>query len=224
MDDNNTNQDAYTDTTSPVVSQLLVRVFLFVTAFRSYTMIQLDLTNAYLHAPIKDVVYIYIPDGFPGAHEIARLRKAAYGTKQGARRFYDYTAQVLHEIGLTQCPSDPCLFRYLYEGSECFLLQYMDDSLISGDDIDLKQQQKELTKYFDCKFITPKDFLGLDISQPQPGEINLSMHNFVTKMTDVLQIQDSFYGDVLTPGRTDKKTNKDDEHQPNENTEAMLVP
>ncbi len=56
-------------------------------------MVQLDLTNAYLHAPIKDIVYIYIPEGFPGQGEITRLDKAAYGTKQGARRFYDYSAE-----------------------------------------------------------------------------------------------------------------------------------
>ena len=43
-----------------------------------YDMIQLDLTNAYLHAPIVDVVYIIIPEGFEGAGQIARLRKAAY--------------------------------------------------------------------------------------------------------------------------------------------------
>jgi len=95
-------------------------------------MVQLDLTNAYLHAPIRDVVYIFIPEGFPGQGEIARLRKAAYGTKQGARRFYDYTASVLQHIGLTQCPLEPCLFRYLVRGKECFLIQYVDDSLIAG--------------------------------------------------------------------------------------------
>ncbi len=49
-------------------------------------MIQLDLTNAYLHAPIVDVVYIIIPEEFEGAGQIARLRKAAYGTKQGASK------------------------------------------------------------------------------------------------------------------------------------------
>jgi hypothetical protein len=88
------HSDTYTDTTSPVASQLQLRLFLAVSAFRTYPMIQLDLTNAYLHAPILDVVYIIIPEGFPGRGEIARLRKAAYGTKQGARRFYDYTASV----------------------------------------------------------------------------------------------------------------------------------
>jgi hypothetical protein len=80
---------------------MMVRLFLAITAYRKWKMIQLDLTNAYLHAPIQDIVYIIIPDGFPGAGEIALLRKAAYGTKQGARRFYDFTVQVLHQIGLT---------------------------------------------------------------------------------------------------------------------------
>jgi hypothetical protein len=48
------NQDTYTDTTSPVAGQLLLRLFLTITAFRQCDIIQLDLTNAYLHAPIQD--------------------------------------------------------------------------------------------------------------------------------------------------------------------------
>jgi hypothetical protein len=57
-----------------VASQLQLRIFLAVAAFRKHEMIQLDLTNAYLHAPIVDVVYIIIPEGFDGAGQIARLR------------------------------------------------------------------------------------------------------------------------------------------------------
>ncbi len=33
----------------------------------------------------------------------------------------------------------------------------------------------------------PKDFLGLDISHPKPGEITLSMKTFSTKMEEVLE-------------------------------------
>jgi hypothetical protein len=90
-------------------------------------MVQLDLTNAYLHAPIVDVVYITIREGFPNEGQIARLRKAAYGTKQGARRFYDHTALTLTQIGMQQCSHEPCLFRYVHNEDECFLLQYVDD-------------------------------------------------------------------------------------------------
>jgi hypothetical protein len=155
------HSDTYTDTTSPVASQLQLRIFLAVTAFRKYDMLQLDLTNAYLHAPIVDVVYIIIPEGFDGAGQIARLRKAAYGTKQGARRFYDHTALTLAKIGLKQCSNEPCLFRYIYEKEECYLLQYVDDSLLSGTPKALKHLQTELQKQFKCKFVKPKDFLGL---------------------------------------------------------------
>jgi hypothetical protein len=150
------HQDTYTDTTSPVAGQLLLRLFLTITAFRQYDIIQLDLTNAYLHAPIQDVVYIYIPPGFPHAGDIARLRKAAYDTKQGARRFYDYTATVLSHIGFTKCPNDPCLFRYLHiDRSVCFLLQYVDDALIAGDKPALETVQTELKKYFNANFSPP---------------------------------------------------------------------
>jgi hypothetical protein len=180
-------------------------MFLAVTAFRKYDMLQLDLTNAYLHAPIVDVVYIIIPEGFDGAGQIARLRKAAYGTKQGARRFYDHTALTLSKIGLTQCPNEPCLFRYIYEGEECYLLQYVDDSLLAGNPKALKHLQIQLSKHFKCKFLKPKDFLGLDITHSQPGEITLSMQTFTTKMADVLNIKDTYPGEILTPGRTDKK-------------------
>jgi len=199
------HSDTYTDTTSPVASQLQLRIFLAVTAFRQYDMIQLDLTNAYLHAPIVDVVYIIVPEGFDGEGQIARLRKAAYGTKQGARRFYDHTALTLAKIGLTQCPNEPCLFRYLYHEDECYFLQYVDDSLISGTSKALKHLEQQLKKRFKCKFIKPKDFLGLDLTHNQPGEITLSMETFSTKMEQVLNLHDSYPGDIITPGRTDKK-------------------
>jgi hypothetical protein len=95
-------------------------------------MIQIDLTNAYLHADIVDDVYIVISPGFPGAGEIGRLDKATHGTRQGARRFYDHTVNVLQHIGFTQCKNEPCLFRYIYEQEAAFLLLYVDDVLIAG--------------------------------------------------------------------------------------------
>ena len=141
--------DTYTDTTSPVASQMQLRIFLFFTAARKYHMVQLDLTNAYLHAPIKDKVYIIVPEGFPGQGEVARLDKAAYGTKQGARRFYDHSASTLKEIGMTQCPYEPCLFRYILSpGEECFLLQYVDDSLISGTQRAIESLEGKLKQKF----------------------------------------------------------------------------
>ncbi len=103
--------DTYTDTTSPVSSQLMLRLLLVFIAYRQYNTVQMDLTNAYLHGEIKDVVLIIIPDGFPGAGEVALLEKGLYGTKQGSRRFYDHTDQVFKTIGLKPCPNEPCILN-----------------------------------------------------------------------------------------------------------------
>ena len=91
--------DTYSDTTSPVASQLQVRLHLAHIALHEYHSVQMDLTNAYLHADITDIVLIIIPKGYPGEGEAALLKKGLYGTKQGSRRFYDHTDKVLTSIG-----------------------------------------------------------------------------------------------------------------------------
>ncbi len=102
------------------------------------------------------------------------------------------------------------------DGKECFLIQYVDDSLIAGHPIAVSTLQQEMTKHFKCKFITPKDFLGLDLTLPKPGEITLSMRTFTTKMLATFQVDDTYPGDILTPGRTDKKIIRGDELEPND--------
>jgi hypothetical protein len=67
----------------------------------------------------------------------------------------------------------------------CFLLQYVDDALIAGDPPAIASLQKEMKKYLQCKFEKPRDFLGLGITHPEPGEITLSMHTFTTTMKDI---------------------------------------
>ena len=95
-------------------------------ALRCYACLQGDSSNAYLHAGMQDLVLIIIPDGFPGAGEVAILLKALYGSKQGSRRYYDHMNNVLLEIGFTRCPAEPCLYRFIDDG-HCFILVYVDD-------------------------------------------------------------------------------------------------
>ncbi len=192
------HESTFSDTTSPVVSQLQFCTFLAFTALRKYHMVQMDLINAYLHADIVDEVFIIIPPGFKGAGEVAKLDKATYGTKQGARRFYDHTVKVLTQIGLTQCPSEPCLFRYLVDDQEAFLILYVDDALISGPETLVTAIQSKLREYFDVKFSLPKDFIGLDIHrETTTGTIRLSMNTFTKKLKETFKLLDS--PTILTP-------------------------
>ncbi len=175
-------------------------------------MVQMDLTNAYLHASIIDEVYIVIPQGFKGEGEIAKLDKATYGTKQGARRFYDHTVNVFNQIGLTQCPNEPCLFRYLKNDDAAFLILYVDDALISGPEHLVQEIQKHLKTHFDVKFSKPKDFIGLDLEHKDDGTITLSMHTFTTKLQETFNVPQ--LPPILTPGRTDRKIIRGEDPSP----------
>jgi hypothetical protein len=198
----------YSDTASPVASQLQLRIFLAIMANRQCHIEQLNLTNACLHASIKDTALIIIPEGFPGENEIAILRQAGCGTKQGARRFYDHTTTTLNSIGLKNSPSEPCLFRCLGPEGACFALAHVDGSLLGGDKAAVEKIKNELKQKFQCKFQIPVDFLGMDVKINSPGDIELSMRTFSKKMIDTLQTQDNVRANIYTPGRTGCKITK----------------
>jgi hypothetical protein len=102
------------------------------------------------------------------------------------------------------------------DNHECFLIQYVDDSLIAGHPLAVSKLQTEMHKHFKCKFVQPRDFLGLDLKLPKPGEITLSMHTFTSKMVTALSITDHYPGDIFTPGRTDKKIVRGEQPENNE--------
>jgi hypothetical protein len=216
----------YSDTTSPVASQLQLRTFLAVMAKRRCHIEQLDLTNAGLRASIKDVALIIIPEGRPGENEVATLRQAGYDTKQGARRFYDHTTGTLNSIGLQTSPSEPCLFRCLGKEGACFVLARVDGSLLGGDKAAVEKIKSELKKKFQCKFQIPTNFLGMDIKIRSPGDIGLSMRTFSKKMTDAPNINDDARANIHAPGRTDYKIIKSNEAKCRASTPALggLVP
>jgi hypothetical protein len=92
----------------------------------------------------------------------------------------------------------------------------VDDSLIAGHPKAIEHLNQEMRKYFKCKFVQPKDFLGLDLTITKPGLISLAMNTFTSKMIAALSIRDDHPGDVLTPGRTDKKIVRGEDPEPND--------
>jgi hypothetical protein len=92
--------------------------------------------------------------------------------------YYAYcTRHSTHKVG-TACSTPGC--------------QYVDDYLIAGQEQAVEQLKTELAKHFQCKFNTPKDFLGLDITSPSKGEITLSMQSFTEKMQETQGYKFSF--------------------------------
>jgi hypothetical protein len=73
--------------------------------------------------------------------DYAKLRMVLHKVQEG---FMITQLTSLKKVGMVQCPDELCLFRYLINGDEAFIIQYLDDSLIAGQPKAVKKLKEEL--------------------------------------------------------------------------------
>ena len=75
---------------------------------------QLDVTTAYLQAPMHEEVYMRQPEGFEDPqrpHAVCLLKKSLYGTKQAGHNWNNEVNSFITQVlGYTRTQSDPCLY------------------------------------------------------------------------------------------------------------------
>lgn len=127
----------YTETFSPVVKSTTIRVVLGVAVNCNWPIRQLDVNNAFLQGTLTDEVYMIQPPGFVDKdrpNHVCRLRKAIYGLKQAPRAWYVELQTYLLQSGFVNSVSDTSLFILKKGKSLVYLLVYVDDILITGND------------------------------------------------------------------------------------------
>ena len=80
---------------------------------KEWTTRQVDYTNAFVQADIKEDMYVEQPKGFQRKDKnymVLKLFKALYGLKQAPKSFYDKISEGLQEQEFTQSSLDECLF------------------------------------------------------------------------------------------------------------------
>ena len=74
------------ETFSPVAKIQTVRLIVFLSVQLSFPMIQFDIPNAYVKAPVHEDIFMEQPEGFStNDGTVLKLLKALYGTKQAGR-------------------------------------------------------------------------------------------------------------------------------------------
>ena len=170
------------DTYAPTGSLTIFRSILAYANSEGLQVDQMDFKTAFLQAPLKEEVYITLPEGCGEPGVVYKLNRALYGLKQAPRAWYDTLRAGLEEISLLASDADSALFvlRGKTPAENVLIFVHVDDCLISGRSGPVAAVKKRLSDRFDVKDLGPAHFmLGMEIERDwKAGTIKLSQRKY----------------------------------------------
>ena len=125
----------YEETLSPVAMLKSIRILLSIAAHLDYEIWQMDMKTAFLNGRLEESICMIQPEGFIAKgqeHRVCKLQRSIYGFEQSI--------------------DEPCVYSKIKDGKVVFLILYVDDILIIGNDVgSLKSVKMWLTKQFQIK-------------------------------------------------------------------------
>jgi Reverse transcriptase (RNA-dependent DNA polymerase) len=128
----------YFDTFSPVVKPTTIRTVLTIVLAQKWHIHQLDVNNASLHGELQEIIFMQQPPGFRdplNSHKICLLNKALYGLKQAPRAWFTKLKTFLLDRHFVCSQSDNSLFIFTSHNIVLYLLVYVDDIIITGNQV-----------------------------------------------------------------------------------------
>ena len=175
----------YFMTFSPVATYDSLRIFVTIMASLDYELDVVDVITAFLLAPLKEEIYIKIPDGYPNAMDlrksgkVLRLLKSLYGLKQAPRDWNQELNSYLIELGFRPLDSEKCIYvgRFGDKGDvTVYLLVYVDDVILATPSRPL------------MKSLKAKIHLKFPITDKGPISFYLNMHFIRDRKSRTIQI------------------------------------
>ena len=186
------------ETYAPVVQWSTIRLLLTTVLTEGWVTRQVDYTNAFVQAELKEEVYVDYPRMFgpkSGANCVLKLRKSLYGLRQAPRTFFEKLKAGLEERGWKQSDIDPCLF--MKKGLICVV--YVDDTIFAGANVaDLEKEITALgisTQEQRHTFLLRDEgsvsaFLGIQIEKTGSATFELTQTGLIAKVLAATNMSD----------------------------------
>ncbi|KAG2967995.1 hypothetical protein PC118_g18282 [Phytophthora cactorum] len=173
----------YTETFSPVVKYVTLRMVIAIAKYFGWPLDQLDVVTAFLYGIMKEQVFCIVPEGveLDGNFDCLELVKAIYGLKQASRVWNETFDEFVCSIGFQVSAFDPCLYIKVVDGHCVLVLVYVDDVLITGSSPELIARTKtdlktrfEMTDSGKCAFV-----LGIELVDGPDGSVTMCQRRYV---------------------------------------------
>ena len=198
----------YDETFSPVAKIKSIRIMLAIAAFHDYEIWQMDVKTAFLNGKLAEDVYMNQPEGFVDAKfpdRVCKLEKSIYGLKQASRRWNLCFDEKVKEFGFSRSEDESCVYVKASGSIVTFLVLYVDDILIIGNDIPTLQDVKSwLGKCFAMKDLGEAAYiLGIRILRDRSKRlIGLNQSTYLDKVLKRFCMENSKKGELPIQSNT----------------------
>ena len=142
----------YEETFSLVAMLKSIRILLSITTIHDYEVWQMDVKTAFLNGHLDETIYMDQPEGFVKKDQegkVCKLLKSIYGLKQASRSWNLMFDEIIKTYGFEQNVDEACVYKYIKGKVVVFLVLYVDDILLNGNDVDtLSNVKKWLAEKF----------------------------------------------------------------------------
>ncbi|KAL0553858.1 hypothetical protein IC582_007762 [Cucumis melo] len=190
----------YEETFSPVAMLKSIRILLSIATFYDYEIWQMDVKTAFLNGNLEESIFMSQPEGFitqGQEQKVCKLNRSIYGLKQASRSWNIRFDTAIKSYGFDQNVDEPCVYKKINKGKVAFLVLYVDDILLIGNDVGYLTDVKAwLAAQFQMKDLGEAQYvLGIQIIRDRKNKtLALSQATYIDKLLVRYLMQNSKKG------------------------------
>ena len=182
----------FTLTYAPVARLTSVRIIFTIAAANKMLIHQMDVSTAFLYAPLQEDVFVIPPDGYCDSvpqGKAYKLDKAMYGLSQSPRAWNIKLDEFMKkELGMVPTSFDPCIYT---RTDGLIIAIFVDDALLCHAlQTVIDEAKLTLTKHFKMSDLgSVQWYLGMKVERSRSG-ITLGQSTYITKILERFGMQD----------------------------------
>ena len=179
-----------------------IRIMFAIAVYHDYEIWQMDVKTAFLNGFLEEV-YMSQPEGFESnekPNQVCKLKRSIYGLKQASRSWNIHFDETVKEFGFIKNVDEPCVYKKTNGRTIVFLVLYVDDILLIGNDIPILQTVKLwLSNKFSMKDLGEASYiLGIKIYRDRSKRmLGLSLSTYIETMLKRFSIENFKKGYLL---------------------------
>ena len=193
-----------------------------------YKIWQIEVKIIFFNGELKEEVYMIQPEGFTSTDEskVCRLQRSIYGLKQASRSWNIRFDRTIKTYGFIKNGEEPCIYKWANGPVVVFLIMYVDDILLIGNDVPTLQGIKIwLSSQFSMKDLGEASYiLGMRIYRDRSKILlGLSQSTYIDTMLKRFSMENS-KKDYLSIGHGISLSKRDCPSTPQERERMGRIP